>query len=340
MDFFDFPKEYKNEKSFGKDRYLRYANLTPREYDFLNRHLLDIQVEYQLPCKDRVQVMIFTVEVDTLRSNELSDLCGVLSRSTWRPSLFLLWHGDHGKICTAIKEDGPNGRGKVLSQISTRLFRISNPDPYVYNVLNHLNIPFRDYTSEELIQEWFDAIELVAGVHAAPLVEEDGVIYRVEGEAKALSEGQDTVLTTHFALWYNDTIVPILQERSLENLSEFVNVDILADDFSIAAREVLQEYIEKRQQYDVSDEDGEDLYDEEDKEESFFSYLEQLDLETWRQSYLEACFRYTSEYLNAILPYQALGAVYEEIHGDADTWPEGTPSIVEVELLTLVVEQV
>lgn len=40
MDFFDFPKEYKNEKSFGKERYLRYANLTPREYDFLNQHML------------------------------------------------------------------------------------------------------------------------------------------------------------------------------------------------------------------------------------------------------------------------------------------------------------
>lgn len=341
MEFFSFPDEYRNHKHFGKERFLRYANLTDREYKFLNNHLKDIQVEYQLPCRDGIQVMIFSVEVDTLRSRELSDLCGVLSRASWRPSLFLLWQGDHGKICTAIKEDGPNGRGKVLRQISTRLFRVSNPDPYVYNVLNRLDIPFRDYTSEELIQEWFDAIELVAGVHAEPLTKEDGVVYRIENNHTPLSDGRNTIESPPFAAWYDEIIVPLMTERDRDSFGEMENEEIIIEDFSFAAIEVLRQYIENRWEYDESDEDEENLCDERlSSDGDLWPFLFANDLEEWRQRYLEVCFRYSMDHLNCILSYAALGAVYEEIHGDIESWPKGNTSIVDLETLVFYMEQV
>lgn len=344
MDIFNFSEEYRNHKAFGKERYLRYGNLTSREYSFIEQHLVDIQVEYQLPCKDNVQVMVFTVEVDTLRSNELSDICGILSRASWRPSFFLLWHGDHGKFCTAIKELGKRGRGKVISQVSTRLFRLSAPDPWVYNVLNHLDVPFQMYTSDALIQEWYNAIDLVAGLHVTPLLEENGIVYKLDTRTVKTSAVSDDRGHSFFTRWYEDNLKDEYVDDFVEEYDTYINPDILIEDFSNAAQVCLYAYAQSRNDDSIylEDDDVDDYMESEMNvdENLLMSSLNPFEVESWKHKYVIGCFRYARDCLNCLLPPDLLETVFISLQGEIRTWPEGQVEVIDIELLKLYVEHV
>lgn len=158
---FSFP-QYTVDKNLGRKRYLSFANLSPAERTRLRRKLDDIQVDYVLPCVDGEEIVFMNAKINDLTSHGMSAIADAICSSLPYAAVVLLWSGDHGKIYVTKSQKSKSnvGRRRIDNKISSYLFRLSNPDEYMWwalHVIQSTEVPIAD--PKEVIQDWFRAID-------------------------------------------------------------------------------------------------------------------------------------------------------------------------------------
>lgn len=211
-----FPEKYKVDKKLGKERYLKFANLTPAERKKIEAYMQNAEVLYAIPFEDGSEVVVLYTLLDYYEYNRylMKNYIDSIAQSLPYRCLLIVRQEDTCRFYVFDTHENKNNSGRSVVDSCYASFDFNIHDSYSYD--EQLLCAFRDsitkcHTDKQLFEYWRDAILFHTGpednypyyplIHRPTEInEEDRVILKPEiynrktATLRQLYEGSDTFL--------------------------------------------------------------------------------------------------------------------------------------------------